>query len=228
MTSSFIFSWYTSLTPRPSPREPPRSPCGCPAAPRAYSAWAVKSGERGGGTRQRGWSMPQFSVPSTAATAAIHPGVGPGIRGGDDEGAREERVRSGREKGGGARPIVSVGARRTWSLVKLLMRASGVFLLMNLAKSGRACCIAPGAPRKGIRSRTPATSAGGTRPRERYGERTRFGARKHAAGARDGRGTSRVDGRGFVTSPAPPGGVRRSARDPSQRVKPRPGERERG
>lgn len=73
---------------------------------------------------------------STAATAAIHPGVDRESRGGDDEGAREERVRSGREKGGGARPIVSVGARRTWSLVKLLMRASGVFLLMNLAKSG--------------------------------------------------------------------------------------------
>lgn len=34
----------------------------------------------------------------------------------------------------------------------------------------------------------------------------RVSAPGNTAGARDGRGTSRVDGRGFVTSPAPPGG----------------------
>ena len=72
---------------------------------------------------------------STAATAAIHPSVDRDLEAETTRG-RGKRVRSGREKGGGARPIVSVGARRTWSLVKLLMRASGVFLLMNLAKSG--------------------------------------------------------------------------------------------
>ena len=74
---------------------------------------------------------------ATAATATIGRGV-------DREktsrattrGAREERVRSGRGRGGGAGPNVGMGASRTWSLVKLLMRASGVFLLMNLAKSG--------------------------------------------------------------------------------------------
>lgn len=47
---------------------------------------------------------------------------------------------------------------------------------------------------------------GGGRDRGKGVVSGRVSAPGNTAGARDGRGTSRVDGRGFVTSPAPPGG----------------------